>query len=371
MSSSSTIVCIFIFLQISHVLTSGQFKINPPPKPIVGVLGKEVILPCQLTTSSIPESTNIKVQWILDKSSEKTDVKSYYGRNRPETQDNRYQGRAELSQNDLNKGNMSLILKKSHLSDQGNYTCIVFLGDWYDEVVVELVLAAKGTEPTIALVDYKGWGIGLTCSSNGWYPKPKALWLDSEGKVQSKQSDTTNTETMAGNFSVSSSITTESGVDHEVSCKIINELLGMESESRILISDALYPTTSPWLAPFLIILLIFICLLVGAGYKLRQSYQKLSQCEKKKNKTQADQNYLTEAIETEKRTGQASVFELEYRFVSSMSWRLEELRTTQLLSLWIHIINIQKSAPVGIKKEPAFKLSPQGKEQLFWELGFL
>uniref|UniRef100_A0A670JFR5 Butyrophilin subfamily 1 member A1 n=1 Tax=Podarcis muralis TaxID=64176 RepID=A0A670JFR5_PODMU len=198
--------------------------------------GKDVILPCQLTTSSIPESTSMQVQWILDKSSEKIDVKSYYGRNRPETQDNRYRGRAELSRTDLSKGNMSLILKKTHLSDQGNYTCIVFLGDWYDEVVVELVLAAKGTEPTIALVGYKGWGISLTCSSNGWYPKPKAFWLVSEGKVRSKQSDTTITETKAGNFTVSSSIITDSGVDHEVSCKIINELLEMESESRILIS---------------------------------------------------------------------------------------------------------------------------------------
>ncbi|XP_077773319.1 butyrophilin-like protein 9 [Podarcis muralis] len=307
MFSSSTTVCILIFLQISHVVTVGRFAIIPPENPIVGLLGKEVILPCQLTTSSIPESTSIQVQWILDKSSEKIDVKSYYGRNRPETQDNRYRGRAELSRIDLSKGNMSLILKKTQLSDQGNYSCIVFLGDWYEEVVVELLLAAQGTEPTIALVDYKGWGIGLACSSNGWYPKPKAFWLDSEGKVRSKQSDTTITETKAGDFSVSSSITTESGVDHEVSCKIINELLGMESESRILISDALYPATSPWLAPFLIILLIYICLLVGAGYKVRQSYQKLSQCEKQKTEAQADLNHVTEAIETEKRTGQAKV----------------------------------------------------------------
>ncbi|XP_033024368.1 butyrophilin subfamily 3 member A2-like [Lacerta agilis] len=293
----SSIVCILIFLQISHLLIAGQYQIIPPQNPIVGFLGKEVILPCQLT-SRVPKSTNIQVQWILDKSSEKIDVKSYYGRNKPETQDNRYQGRAELYQNDLNTGNMSLILKKTNLSDQGKYTCMIFLGDWYNEVVVELVLAAKGTEPTIALVDYKGSGIGLTCSSNVWYPKPKAFWLDSEGKVRSKQSDTTITVTKAGNFSVSSSITIESGVDHEVSCKIINELLGMESESRILISDALYPATSPWLAPFLIILLLYICLLVGAGYKVKQNYQKLSQCEKRMDEAQD---------ETEKCTGQAKV----------------------------------------------------------------
>ncbi|CAI5790512.1 butyrophilin subfamily 3 member A2-like [Podarcis lilfordi] len=327
MCSSSMTVCILIFLQISHVLIAGQFAIIPPKKPIVGFLGKEVLLPCQLT-SRVPESTNIQVQWILDKSSEKIDVNSYYGQNRPETQDNRYRGRAELSRTDLNKGNMSLILKKTHLSDQGNYTCMIFLGEWYNEVVVELLLAAKGTEPTIALVDYKGWKIGLTCSSNGWYPKPKAFWLDSEGKVQSKQSDTTITETKAGNFSVSSSVTTESGIDHEVSCKIINELLGMESESRILISDALYPATSPWLAPFLIILLIFICLLVGAGYKVRQNYQKLSQYEKQKNEAQADRNHVTEAIETEKRTGQTSVCELERR-VGQISNELEVRRAQQ------------------------------------------
>uniref|UniRef100_A0A670JHP6 Ig-like domain-containing protein n=1 Tax=Podarcis muralis TaxID=64176 RepID=A0A670JHP6_PODMU len=203
-------------------------------KSLVGFLGKDVILPCQLTTSSIPESTSMQVQWILDKSSEKIDVKSYYGRNRPETQDNRYRGRAELSRTDLSKGNMSLILKKTHLSDQGNYTCIVFLGDWYDEVVVELVLA--GEFILISLIIRVAKLLGLTCSSNGWYPKPKAFWLVSEGKVRSKQSDTTITETKAGNFTVSSSIITDSGVDHEVSCKIINELLEMESESRILIS---------------------------------------------------------------------------------------------------------------------------------------
>uniref|UniRef100_A0A670JKQ1 B30.2/SPRY domain-containing protein n=1 Tax=Podarcis muralis TaxID=64176 RepID=A0A670JKQ1_PODMU len=50
---------------------------------------------------------------------------------------------SELSRTDLSKGNMSLILKKTHLNDQGNYTCIVFLGDWYEEVVVELLLAGE------------------------------------------------------------------------------------------------------------------------------------------------------------------------------------------------------------------------------------
>ncbi|XP_053219916.1 butyrophilin subfamily 3 member A2-like [Podarcis raffonei] len=361
MCSSSMTVCILIFLQISHVLVAGQYKIIPPQKPIVGFLGKEVLLPCQLT-SRVPESTNIQVQWILDKSSEKIDVKSYYGQNRQETQDNRYRDRAELSRTDLNKGNMSLILKKTHLPDQGNYTCMIFLEDWYNEVVVELVLAAKGTEPTIALVDYKGWGIGLTCSSNGWYPKPKAFWLDSEGKVRSKQSDTTNTETKAGNFSVSSSITIESGVDHEVSCKIINELLGMEIESRILISDALYPATSPWLAAFLIILLIFICLLVGAGYKVRQSYQKLSQCEKQKNEAQDDRNHVTKAIETEKRTGQASVRELEER-IGQLSNELA-VRRAQQYAVAVTLDSYYKHPEISKDKERAsLQTLPPEKEE--------
>uniref|UniRef100_A0ACB8EVE3 Uncharacterized protein n=1 Tax=Sphaerodactylus townsendi TaxID=933632 RepID=A0ACB8EVE3_9SAUR len=161
---------------------------------------------------------------------------SHDGRKKVETQDKRYQGRTELFHSELRKGNMSLNLKNSQLSDQGQYTCMISLGDWYDLAVIQLNMIAKGEEPSISLEHYEGNGIGLTCSSKGWYPKSQTVWLDSKGKNRTEKSDTTTTETPAGTFSTSSYIIVEPGVDSEISCKIIISALQLESESRILIS---------------------------------------------------------------------------------------------------------------------------------------
>uniref|UniRef100_A0ACB8EVR5 Uncharacterized protein n=1 Tax=Sphaerodactylus townsendi TaxID=933632 RepID=A0ACB8EVR5_9SAUR len=139
---------------------------------------------CQLTTSNVPEDS-FTVQWTFDSSSEIIDVMSYDGRKKVEIQDKRYQGRTELFHSELRKGNMSLNLKKSQLSDQGQYTCMISLGDWYDQAVVQLIMI----------------------------------------------------ETPAGTFSISSYIIVQPGVDSEISCKIISSALQLESESRILISE--------------------------------------------------------------------------------------------------------------------------------------
>ncbi|XP_062993660.1 butyrophilin subfamily 3 member A2-like [Elgaria multicarinata webbii] len=312
-SLSSLLVCILMFLQISYVANAGQFAIIPPKNPVIGSLGKEVMLPCQLTTSNISESS-ITVTWIFDKSSQKINVGTYIGENKEETSDIRYQGRAELSHRELSKGNMSLILKNSQLTDEGRYVCMVHLGNWYDEVFIDLLLTAKGAEPAITMLDYKSQGIGFTCSSEGWYPKPQALWLNSKGGNRTEKSNTTNTQTAVGTFSVFSSITIQPGGDNELSCKIINNLLQLESESRILVSDVFYPATPSWLPPFIIILLLFICLAIFAVYKLKESYENVSQAEKQKNKIKSDRDHLKLAIESEGNTTQASLAELKTRF---------------------------------------------------------
>lgn len=91
---------------------------------------------------NIPESSSIIVEWSLTKTSEKIKVKSYDG-DKGETQDPRYQGRTELFRTELRKGNMSLHLKNSQLFDQGTYTCMVFIGNWYDDAVIELRLIGE------------------------------------------------------------------------------------------------------------------------------------------------------------------------------------------------------------------------------------
>ncbi|XP_048372448.1 butyrophilin subfamily 3 member A2-like [Sphaerodactylus townsendi] len=246
MCSLSTRVYILIVLQMFHVVYAGQFAIIPPPNPVIGFLGEDIILPCQLTTSNVDEGISFTVHWTFDSSSEKIDVMSFDGRKKVETQDKRYQGRTELFHSEFSRGNMSLNLKNSQLSDQGQYTCMISLENWYDQAVIQLNMMAKGEEPSISLEHYEGKGIGLTCNSKGWYPKSQTVWLDSKGKNRTEKSDTTTTETPAGTFSISSYIIVQPGVDSEISCKIISSALQLESESRILISVLI-------LSPFLIL----------------------------------------------------------------------------------------------------------------------
>ncbi|XP_067417088.1 butyrophilin subfamily 3 member A2-like [Emydura macquarii macquarii] len=263
-----TAVHILTFLQIPHLIT-GQFKIIPPQNPVIALIGEGVILPCQLRAQDKPQT--ITVQWILSRNSEKIDVSTYDGEKNEERQDERYQGRTQFFQSEFQAGNVSLNLKNVMVSDKGKYTCSVSFGNWYDEVVVELDVTARGGEPSIFLTDYAGQGIGLTCRSEGWFPEPQVLWLNSKGQNRTEKLTTSNTKTSAGIYNIESSINMEPGSDNEVSCKIINNMLKTASESRVQISDVFFPTTSPWMAAFLVILFLSIALIAAVGYKLKNN----------------------------------------------------------------------------------------------------
>ncbi|XP_044305995.1 butyrophilin subfamily 3 member A1-like [Varanus komodoensis] len=214
-----------------------HFSIIQPRRPVIATFGEDTILPCQLGNGRIPESTNFKIQWTFSTPSKKIELISYDGKIKKETENESYKGRIQLFNHEHKRGNMSLKLKHIVLPDQGKYICTVSTEKWLDEVVIELHLIAKGVDPTITLKDYKGQGIGLTCASEGWYPKPQALWLSSKGKNRTEKEITTSTENAAGTFSVFSSITIEPGTASEVSCKIFSSVLQQESESRIMIAE--------------------------------------------------------------------------------------------------------------------------------------
>ncbi|KGL94985.1 Butyrophilin subfamily 3 member A2, partial [Charadrius vociferus] len=138
----ATTLHIIIFLQIIHSVT-GQYKIIPPDKPVTGVIGKGVILPCQLKVKIIPE--RLSVQWIFIGNSKNIDVTTYDGKNiyNPVHEYETYKGRTNFFRSEFSKGNVSLHLKNVMLSDKGKYTCSVFFENWYDEVVVDLDVAGK------------------------------------------------------------------------------------------------------------------------------------------------------------------------------------------------------------------------------------
>ncbi|KAM9113368.1 butyrophilin subfamily 3 member A2-like [Pangshura tecta] len=289
-----TAVHILTFLQIPHLI-SGQFKIIPPQNPVIAIIGDGVVLPCQLTIRNNPET--ITVQWILSRHSEKIDVSTYDGPKKVETQDERYQGRTQFFQTEFQAGNVSLNLKDVIVSDKGKYTCSVSLGTWYDEVVVELDVTARGGESSIFLDNYASQGIGLTCKSEGWFPEPEVIWLDSKGHNRTEKPTTINTKTRAGIYNIESAINIEPGSDNEVSCKIINNILKTASESRVLISDVFFPTTSPWMAAFLVILFLSIALIAAVGYKLKKNNDTTSRAITEKKTMEEEKERLLSTLE--------------------------------------------------------------------------
>ncbi|XP_071888220.1 butyrophilin subfamily 2 member A1-like isoform X2 [Anas platyrhynchos] len=283
---------IIIFLQIAHLVT-GQFKIIPPDNPVIGVIGKGVTLPCQLEAKTTPE--RLFVQWIFIGKSQRISVTTYDGKNKqnPISEDETYQGRTNFFQTEFNKGNMSLHLKNVMLSDEGKYTCNIFLENWYDEVVVDLNVAAKGDDTSIFLDGHVGQGIGLTCKSQGWFPEPEVVWLDSKGQTRKEKVITQRTKTSSGIFDVVTSMNLEPGSDKEVSCRIVNNLLNTVCESRVLISDVFFPSTSPWMTAFIAILCFSIAVIAAVGAKLKVNTTRRQKAEK---------NNLEEQLEAQKNT---------------------------------------------------------------------
>uniref|UniRef100_K7FQW7 Butyrophilin subfamily 1 member A1 n=1 Tax=Pelodiscus sinensis TaxID=13735 RepID=K7FQW7_PELSI len=263
---------LLIFLQMPHLI-AGRFTIIPPQNPVIAVIGEDVVLPCQLTAADNPDT--ITVQWILSRPPNKIEVSTYDGQIKEVRRDERYQGRTQFFQTEFRAGNVSLNLKDIKVSDKGKYTCSVSLNTWYDEVVVELDVTARGAKPSIFLEDYAGQGIGLTCKAEGWFPEPQVLWLDSKGENRTEKLTTNKKETLAKIYNIESSIIIEPGSDNEASCKIINHVLKTASESRVLISEpnVFFPTTSPWMAAFLVILFLSIATIAAVGFVISLMYE--------------------------------------------------------------------------------------------------
>nr|XP_014432719.2 butyrophilin subfamily 3 member A2-like [Pelodiscus sinensis] len=290
-------------------LIRGEYKIIPHESPVIGVIGEDIILPCQVIAANIPE--NISVHWRLVTLQENRDVSSYNRGNKEEKEDLRYQGRTEFFPHEMNMGNMSLKLKNVQVFDIGNYMCRVVSENWYDETEMEMQVTARGGESSIFLEHYAGQGINLACRTEGWFPEPRVLWLASKGENRTEKKTTIYTKSPAGTYNIESSIHIEPGSNNEVSCKIINNVLNSSSESRVLISDVFFPTMSPWMTAFLVFLFLSIIVIMAVGYKLKKNNDTTSHSVNEKKKMEEEKERLLNALETNKRTDAIAIQDIQ------------------------------------------------------------
>ncbi|XP_067394304.1 butyrophilin subfamily 3 member A2-like, partial [Emydura macquarii macquarii] len=264
-------VCSLAILLLVPCSLSEKFSLAGSLHPVVGVVGQDVVLPCQLSPPARLPSMQV---WWRKIGTEFIPVHEYSDEDTQDLPGESYQSRTELFLQEFSSGNVSLKLKQLQVADDGKYQCFVKNPEWSREATTELRVAAVAPV-CIDVLGPRGQGIGLDCRSTGWFPKPELQWI---GKNLAKEIVTNVTQDRENLYTVVSHITvTEADNNGDISCIVRNGLLETEQKSALHLSGDIFPRVSPWLAAFWVLFtLVLIAAGAGAclGYKAKQKISK-------------------------------------------------------------------------------------------------
>ncbi|XP_044837271.1 butyrophilin subfamily 1 member A1-like isoform X2 [Mauremys mutica] len=258
-STSLPGLIIFFIIYHIHKLESAQFRVMGPGHPVTAIVGEAIVLPCHVSPRM--SAVNMEVRWFR---SEFTSVvhqyhegKDQYGEQMPD-----YHGRTELLKAGIMDGNISLQILNIRPSDEGQYNCFVQDGSFYEEALLELKIAALGSNPLISVESHQDGGIRVVCQSAGWYPEPKVLWKDRSGQELPSLSEAKSLGD-SGLFETENSIIIKEHSNQNLSCWIRNTFLNQEKESTVYIADFFFPRANPWIVALSVILPVFFVCFLG------------------------------------------------------------------------------------------------------------
>ncbi|XP_067422275.1 butyrophilin-like protein 1 isoform X2 [Emydura macquarii macquarii] len=262
---------------------------------MVGVVGRDVVLPCQLSPPA--RLPRMDVLWRKIETGVIT-VHKYSDEGTQDLPGESYQSRTEMFPQELSNGNVSLKLKRLQVADAGTYHCFVKNPEWSEEATTELRVAAVAPV-FIDVLGPQGQGIRLDCRSAGWFPEPKLQWVGKNGKNLVMDIVTNVTQDREKLYTVVSHVTVTEGEDNgDISCIMKNGLLETERQSAVHLSGDIFPRVSPWLAAFWV---LFTLVLIAAGACAFLGYTaKRKTSQKKRSKEEALLN-----LDTEKKTLEA------------------------------------------------------------------
>ncbi|XP_060731472.1 butyrophilin subfamily 1 member A1-like [Tachysurus vachellii] len=157
-----------------------HLQVFGPEEPLVAVVGEDLVLPCFIKPNT--SVVDMTVEWF--KLYVEDSLLHLYRdhKDKNEGQAQSYRGRTSLFKEELQKGNASLKLSDLRVSDEGKYKCLVEDKSWSDDITVNVIVEAQGSNPVITMESFdNSGGINLVCESSGWNPEPDVLWLDREG----------------------------------------------------------------------------------------------------------------------------------------------------------------------------------------------
>ncbi|KAB0336973.1 hypothetical protein E2I00_011391, partial [Balaenoptera physalus] len=117
-----------------------------------------------------------------------------------------------------------------------------------------------GSAPQVRITGPEEDGVRVVCTSSGWFPKPQVQWRDLSGEKSLAFSET-HTQDAEGLFGVEVALVVRDSSAGNVTCSVLNTVLGQEKAMAIFIPVSLS---------------VLMVLLLGAGcYTKREHSMKL------------------------------------------------------------------------------------------------
>ncbi|XP_060887722.1 butyrophilin subfamily 2 member A2-like isoform X2 [Labrus mixtus] len=214
---------------------AAQSLVFTPSQLIVARVGEDIVLPCYLDPPV--DATDLTVEWRRPDLNPRFVYLWHNGVELGFKKHPSYEGRTSMSINKLKHGDISLKVHKVKLSDEGRYGC--FIPAMNREATVELLVGAVSSLIIcFGMTETDGdiRRLVLQCESEGWYPEPEVLWLDSEGNLLSAGS----TETIRGPddlYTVSSRVTVERRHNNMFTCRVTQNNINQTRETLIHVPD--------------------------------------------------------------------------------------------------------------------------------------
>uniref|UniRef100_A0A8C3UJP7 CD276 molecule n=1 Tax=Catharus ustulatus TaxID=91951 RepID=A0A8C3UJP7_CATUS len=187
--------------------------IQVPEEPVVALFGHDATLHCSFSPEANFSVAELSLIWQL------TDTKSLVhgfsgGRDRLQDQGRGYANRTSLFYDQLAQGNVSLLLRRVEISDEGSFTCFV--------------RPSKDLKPGDVAV--------VTCHASHGYPQASVLWQDSRGANLTSNVTTSQVANEEGLFEVHSvlHVLVEPSVTY--SCLVLNAVLQQHGHASVTIT---------------------------------------------------------------------------------------------------------------------------------------